>query len=72
MIGHHLSWRYVCLYLLFLCLNLSGLLRCCNLQLAVATTLSTLNVKDVIDVMPGLMKSSVALLNQADLGWYFL
>ena len=42
------------------------------LQLAVATTLSTLNVKDVIDVMPGLMKSSVALLNQADLGWYFL
>ncbi|KAL5670669.1 hypothetical protein ACJX0J_022890, partial [Zea mays] len=27
------------------------------MQLAVATTLSTLNVKDVIDVMPGLMKS---------------
>ncbi|PWZ29424.1 Glycerol kinase [Zea mays] len=42
------------------------------MELAVATTLSTLNVKDVIDVMPGLMKSSVALLNQADLGWYFL
>lgn len=42
------------------------------MELAVATTLSTLNVKEVIDVMPGLMKSSVALLNQADLGWYFL
>jgi len=40
------------------------------MELAVATTLSTLNVKDVIDVMPGPMKSSVALLNQADLGWY--
>ena len=42
------------------------------LQLAVLccyyNSLSTLDVVDVIDVMPGLMKSSAALLNQADQG----
>lgn len=58
---------------LFLCV-LEHVWTALVLQLAVLccyyNSLSTLDVGDVIDDMPGLM--SAALLNQADLGWCFL